>query len=228
MQTETRFAYGDEGCPVCFGEHQEDIHEASLSVHAYLRERMERLLAPPPARDPRKPMPTISVSAFPVRLRRAEPLRVDRPAVEPGPVRVKAANAQSPKSPASRRRVFEVGETFNSLSFVADLPIKTNGRRHAMWQCVCGNLRKVKAWHVVSGVIKSCGCKNKFKKRFVSAEIPDAVPGSGEERCKRGHLWTEFNAHKRIVKGREVRECRMCRSILNREAYRLLKGTYQI
>lgn len=33
-------------CPVCLVRHQTDIHDATLSLHAYMRSRLDRVLLP--------------------------------------------------------------------------------------------------------------------------------------------------------------------------------------
>jgi hypothetical protein len=37
-----------KACPVCVVEHNEEIHQASLRVRAYLRSMLEHIIAPEP------------------------------------------------------------------------------------------------------------------------------------------------------------------------------------
>ena len=37
-----------KACPVCVLEHNEEIHQASLRVRAYLRSTLEHIIAPEP------------------------------------------------------------------------------------------------------------------------------------------------------------------------------------
>lgn len=59
---------------------------------------------------------------------------------------------------------------------------RINGRR-AKWecQCECGNVKRVLERSLISGVAKSCGCKNKFKSAPIEARLlskANADPGT--------------------------------------------------
>lgn len=53
-----------------------------------------------------------------------------------------------------------INKKFNSLKIIAFSKIKNT---HAYWvcKCDCGNLKEVRASHLKSGTIKSCGCFNR-------------------------------------------------------------------
>lgn len=42
-------------CPLCCGDHDAAIHDATVSVHAYLRERVLAAIERPPAGKSRRP-----------------------------------------------------------------------------------------------------------------------------------------------------------------------------
>lgn len=59
-------------------------------------------------------------------------------------------------------RRIQIGDNFNFLTVVAKAPCIGKHRRH-YWkcECVCGNTKNIRASHIISGHIKSCGCKMK-------------------------------------------------------------------
>jgi hypothetical protein len=46
-------------CRICLGEHNAEIHHATLAIHGWLRARLRRVLGPPPVVAP-KSQPYVS------------------------------------------------------------------------------------------------------------------------------------------------------------------------
>lgn len=60
------------------------------------------------------------------------------------------------------RNTYKSGETYNRLTFL-HLVDFLNGKPYWLFQCSCGNQKKIGAADVKSGHTKSCGCQNKEK-----------------------------------------------------------------
>ena len=58
-----------------------------------------------------------------------------------------------------KHKPLKIGEKFNYLT-VASEPIKGGRWTEYIFQCECGNTRTARSCTVISGEVKSCGCKN--------------------------------------------------------------------
>ncbi|MGC4387812.1 AP2 domain-containing protein, partial [Streptococcus suis] len=63
------------------------------------------------------------------------------------------------------------GQRFERL--VAIKPVIKNGRQAWLCQCDCGNTKIVRADHLQSGAVKSCGCLNAEKKKERFKDMTD-------------------------------------------------------
>ncbi len=56
-----------------------------------------------------------------------------------------------------KRREIAIGQRFNKLTVLEELPVSSNGRV-LKCRCDCGNIKQILMMHLVRSKIKSCGC----------------------------------------------------------------------
>jgi hypothetical protein len=84
------------------------------------------------------------------------------------------------------KTIFDIGETFEKLTVIAELPRDARSRRWYLVRCDCGNERAVCGANLRPGNTVSCGC---YRSRMASVTHGDASKGarSAEYTC-----WTQM------------------------------------
>ena len=99
-------------------------------------------------------------------------------------------------------RNVEIGDKYNRLVVLEELPHKQGGGHHKKFLCVCecGNLTIVQANHLLSGEVKSCGCL-KIKHNKSNDKLYDCWTNI-KQRC-----YNKNNKNYKYYGGRGIKMC---------------------